>query len=130
MRRPATPSTDDSHNEDESLVRVEDFDLGAGTARIHGKGDKIVAMRLASSAVQHDLDIHLVGRDPGEVLVYGKAGRSEADEPRGPEQVVQALPDTCRTALDDADARAASFGRGQPVPPNWRHWRGAATPQA
>jgi site-specific recombinase XerD len=54
------------------LLRVEAFDLGSGTVRIHGKGDKVMVMPLASTALVEDLEIHLVGRDPGEFLLYGK----------------------------------------------------------
>jgi hypothetical protein len=57
-------------------MKVGDIDLGRGTIRIHGKGGKIVVLPIGFSDLKTDLEVHLVGRNPDEYLIYPKADTS------------------------------------------------------
>jgi integrase/recombinase XerC len=54
------------------ILRVRDFDLANGTLVVHGKGGKVVVMPVGFSDLKADLEVHLVGRDPDEYLLYPK----------------------------------------------------------
>ncbi len=58
------------------LLRVSDFDLGQGTFLVHGKGGKVAVMPIAFAELRADLELHLVGRDPSEYLLYPKRATS------------------------------------------------------
>ena len=54
------------------LLKVKDVDLGHSTIRIHGKSGKIVVLPIGFQDLKADLEVHLVGRDPEEFLIYPK----------------------------------------------------------
>lgn len=55
------------------LLKVSDFDLGRGTVLVHGKGGKVSVMPLGFPVLKRDLEVHLIGKDAGEYLLYPKA---------------------------------------------------------
>lgn len=59
------------------LLKVGDFDIGKGTFVIHGKGGKVVVMPLAFDDLKADLEVHLVGRDPGEYLLHPRGASAK-----------------------------------------------------
>lgn len=63
------------------LMKVKDIDLGRGTILIHGKGGKIVILPIGFPDLKTDLEVHLVGRDPEEYLIYPKADTSRPMDP-------------------------------------------------
>src|SRR5688572_15226818 len=52
--------------------RTADFDLTNSTVIVHGKGGKVVVMPIAFDDLKRDLEVHLVGRDPAEYLLFPK----------------------------------------------------------
>jgi len=52
------------------LLKVADFDLAHGTFIVHGKGGKVVVMPIGFDDLKRDLEVHLIGRDPAEYLLY------------------------------------------------------------
>ena len=58
------------------LLRVRDFDLGKGTFLVHGKGGKVAVMPIAFEDLRTDLELHLIGRDPDEYLLYPRSDTS------------------------------------------------------
>jgi site-specific recombinase XerD len=59
------------------LLRLLDFDLSRGAVLIHGKGGKQVVLPLGIEQLKKDLELHLVGRDPGEYLLHPKNRTTE-----------------------------------------------------
>jgi site-specific recombinase XerD len=55
------------------LLKVSDFDLSRGTFVVHGKGGKVVVMPIGFDELKRDLEVHLIGRDPGEYLLYPRS---------------------------------------------------------
>ena len=63
------------------LLRLSDFDLGKGTFLVHGKGGKVAVMPIAFADLKADLELHLVGRDPAEYLLYPKGDPTRPMDP-------------------------------------------------
>lgn len=54
------------------LIRLSDFDLAKSTLLVHGKGGKVVVLPIGFDDIKRDLELYLIGRDPGEYLLYPK----------------------------------------------------------
>lgn len=63
------------------LLRLQDFDLGKGTVLVHGKGGKVSVMPLGFASLKTDLELHMVGRDLGEYLLYPKGDTERPMDP-------------------------------------------------
>jgi integrase len=63
------------------LLRLGDFDLGRGTVKVHGKGGKVVVLPLGFKALKGDLEVSLVGRDPGEYLLHPRHNPMQPMDP-------------------------------------------------
>ena len=59
------------------LLKLRDFDLARGTVLVHGKGGKQVVLPLGFAQLKTDLELHLVGRDLDEQLLYPKGRNRE-----------------------------------------------------
>jgi hypothetical protein len=88
-----------------SEVRREDGSIaGQGTFVVHGKGGKVVVMPLAFPDLKADLELHLVGRNPDEYLLYP---RKDPTRPMDPASLHRWL----KRSLERA-GRGARFNRG------------------